>query len=434
MEIYHEGARSLPVVQQVDVLVAGGGPSGVAAATAAARAGQNTLMIERYGFCGGMATAGMSGAICGLFTSGKSAPLRQLVHGFAGEFYHHLQKRGAVSAPFPFGATALVVHDPQVWKEIADDLLADSGVKVLFHTQMTDVVMQDGELKGVIIENKSGRQVILAKRFVDATGDGDLCVKAGVPHTLGRNGMVQYPTMVFRMNQVDIARGIGHSMQQLEVWVEEAQRQGYTLPRRHIYLLPSPRPNEVMCNVTSILREDGRPIDATSAEDLTFAEQSGRRQIRQYERFLQRFVPGFEHAKINDVATQIGIRQSRTIVGQGKLTNDDVLLARKSPRSVAKSAWCIEAHNNDGIFMFYLDNDYYDIPYDTLLPQQVPNLITAGRTLCAEHEALASARVTAQCFLTGYAAGTAAALSLRQNRAFAGVDIAELCSIIEYSV
>ncbi|WP_413738421.1 FAD-dependent oxidoreductase [Sodalis sp. RH21] len=432
MMTYRENARALPVAWQVDVLVAGGGPSGVAAATAAARAGQDTMMIERYGFCGGMATAGMSGAICGLFTSGKSAPLRQLVHGFAGEFYHHLQTRGAVSAPFAFGETALVVHDPHVWKEIADDLLAESGAKVLFHTQMTDVVMENGRLKGVIIENKSGRQVILAKRFIDATGDGDLCVRAGVPHTVGRNGMVQYPTMVFRMNNVDIARGIGHPVSRLEAWVDEAQRQGYRLPRRHIYLLPSPRPNEVMCNVTSILRDDGMPIDATSAVDLTFAEQQGRRQIREYERFLQNFVPGFEQARINDVAAQIGIRQSRTIRGQATLTNDDVLNARKSQRSVAKSAWCIEAHNREGIYMFYLDNDYYDIPYDTLLPEHVPNLITAGRALCAEHEALASARVTAQCFLTGYAAGTAAALSLRQGVAFDRVDVAELQSIIEY--
>ncbi len=434
MTVFHENARDLPIACQVDVLVVGAGPSGVAAATAAARAGRDTMIIEHYGFCGGMATAGMSGAICGLFSSGKTGKPQQLVDGFAGEFYHLLKQRRAVSAPFPFGDTALVVHDPHVWKEIADDLLAESGVKVLFHTQMTEIIMEDGAVAGVIIENKSGRQVILAKRFIDATGDGDLCVKAGVPHTVGRNGMVQYPTMVFRMSNVDIPHGIGHPVPQLEAWVDEARRQGYHLPRRHIYLLPSPRPDEVMCNVTSILRDDGRPIDATNAGDLTWAEQRGRKQVREYERFLQNFVPGFEHARLNDVATQIGIRQSRTIVGQVTLTNDDVFHARKSQRSVAKSAWCIEAHNKDGIFMFYLDNDYYDIPYDTLLPESVPNLIAPGRILCAEHEALASARVTAQCFLTGYAAGTAASLSLKTSVPFDGVNVNELRSIIEYSM
>lgn len=431
MQIWHETANELPVTYDVDVLIVGGGPTGVAAATAAARAGEKTLLIERYGFCGGMATAGMSGAICGLFTSGKG-PHEQLVHGFAGEFYQHLKHRGAVSDPFPFGETCLVVHEPHTWKEIADDLLADSGAKVLFHTLATDVVMEGNQLRGVIIENKNGRQLITARRFIDATGDGDLCVKAGVPYTCGRNGMVQYPTMVFRMGNVDIARGIGHPVTQLETWVEAAQAKGFHLPRKHIYLLPSPRPGEVMCNVTSILRDDGRPIDATCAEDLTFAEQQGRKQVREYERFLRAWVPGFENAQLNDVAVQIGIRQSRTIEGQRCLTNDDVFQAKKSQRAVASSAWCIEAHGQDGIFMFYLDNDWYDIPYDTLLPEDVPNLITAGRTLCAEHEALASARVTAQCFLTGYAAGTAAYLSHRDCCAFDEIDVAELRSIIEY--
>lgn len=432
MQTYQECARVLPVIAEVDVLVAGGGPAGVAAATAAGRAGLNVLMIERYGFCGGMATAGMSGAVCGLFTSVKQGQPEQLVHGFAGEFYHHLQARHAVSDPFAFGATALVVHDPQVWKDIADDLLAASGARVLFHTLLTGVVMEDGRLSGVIIENKSGRQVIRAKRFVDATGDADLCVKAGVSHTVGRNGLVQYPTMVFRMSQVELPLGVSHSAPQMEAWIEQAERQGMRLPRKHIYLMPSPRPGEVMCNVTSILREDGRPIDATDAADLTWAEQQGRRQVREYERFLRRYVPGYAGAWLNDVAPQIGIRQSRTIVARGRLCNDDVFQARKSVRAVARSAWCIEAHGADGIFMFYLDDDYYDIPYDTLLPEVVPNLITAGRTLCAEHEALASARVTAQCFLTGYAAGWAAALSLRDHCAFKDIHVDELQSIIDY--
>ncbi|WP_170975472.1 FAD-dependent oxidoreductase [Martelella alba] len=431
MQLCHENARDIPISLTVDVLVVGGGPTGVAAATAAARAGERTLLIERYGFCGGMATAGMSGTICGLFTSGKG-PHEQLVHGFAGEFYHHLKQRGAVSDPFPFGKTELVVHEPHTWKEIADDLLAAAGVHILFHTLMTDVIMDENRLCGVIIENKTGRQCIAAQRFIDATGDGDVCAKAGVPYTLGRNGMVQYPSMVFRMAKVDIGRGIGHPVSQLESWVEQAQKQSYLLPRKHIYLLPSPRSGEVMCNVTSVLRDDGRPIDATQAEDLTFAELKGRKLVREYERFLRNFVPGFESAYLNDVAAQIGIRQSRTIQGRGRLSNEDVYQARKSRRNVASSAWCIEAHGPDGIFMFYLDNDFYDIPYDVLLPENIPNLITAGRTLCAEHEALASARVTAQCFLTGYAAGAAAHLSRRDDCSFADIDVDELRCLIEY--
>lgn len=426
--------QDIPVNYDAEVLVIGGGPAGVAAAVAAARSGRKTMLIESYGFCGGMAVAGMSGAICGLFTSTKTGKPEQLVHGFAGEFYHHLQLRGAASEPFPFGDTRIVMHEPFVWKEVADDLLAESGVRILYHTLCTDVIVEDGEIKGVVIENKNGRQIISALRFIDATGDADVCARADVPYTFGKDGVVQYPTMAFRMNNVDMPRAVSHPVPQLETWVQAADGNGYNLPRKHIYLLPSPRPNEVLCNVTAVLRPDGRSTNATSAEDITWAEQAGRKLVREYERFLRDKVPGFENARVNDVAAQIGIRQSRTVVCRGKLMNDDVFNAKKSTRSVAKSAWCIEAHGSDGIFMFYLDNDYYDIPYDTLVPLEYPNLITVGRSLCAEHEALASARVTAQCFLTGYAAGKAAAISHTHKIPFAQVEMAELLPQIAYRV
>ena len=416
----------LPLAHDVEVLVLGGGPAGVAAAVAAAREGRKTLLIERYGFCGGMATAGMSGAICGLYASRSSGEPEQLVHGFAGEFYHHLRLRGAVSKPFPFGNTRIVMHDPAVWKELADDLLAESGARLLYHTFFSDVIMDGDTIKAVIVENKKGRQIIAAQRFIDATGDADVCVKAGVPCTFGRDGKVQYMTMIFRMFGADVARACSHPVPQLEAWVAEADGKGYHLPRKHIYLLPSPRPGEVLCNVTSIVSPDGRQVYGTDPDDLTWAEVAGRKQVRGYERFLRDKVPGFENARLNDIATQIGIRQTRTVSCHVMLKNEDVFKARKSDRSVAQSAWCIEAHGADGIFLFYLDNDYYDIPYDTLVPVGVSNLITAGRTLCAEHEALASARVTAQCFLMGYAAGKAAEQTIHRRCAFADVDVASL--------
>lgn len=431
---YRDDARELAVSYEADVVVAGGGASGVAAAIGAARQGFRTLLLEKNGYCGGMATAGMSGTICGLFTSTSSGKPEQLVHGFADEFYKHLQARGGVTAPVPFGATALVVHDPHVWKETADDLLADQGVHVLFHTYVVDVIKDEQLIRGVIVENKNGRHVVMAKRFIDATGDGDLCARAKAPFVFGKNGVIQYPTMVFRMQRVNVKQALQHTGDQLETLILHAEREGYELPRKHIYLFPSPRPNEVVCNVTRISKQNGDPIDATKAEDLTVAELRGRKQVRAYERFLRQYVAGFEHAELNDVADEIGIRQSRTIVGRATLRNDDVFQARKSAHAVAQSAWCIEAHGRDGIFMFYLNDDYYEIPYETLLPQGIDNLITAGRTLSAEHEALASARVTAQCFLTGYAAGTAAGLSLKQNAHFQQVDIGELRKIIEYTL
>ena len=364
-----EAYEDLPIAYDVEVLVLGGGPSGVAAAVAAARSGMKVLMVEKNGFCGGMATAGMSGTICGLFTSCTQGKPEQMVFGFAGEFYHHLKLRRAISDPVPFGNTRLVVHEPFVWKEIADDLLAESGVQILFHTLCTDVIAKDGELKAVVIENKNGRQIISARRFIDATGDGDVCARAGIPFSFGKDGAVQYATMVFRMNHADTSRACSHAVSQLEDWVGKADGNGYRLPRKHIYLLPSPRPGEVLCNVTSVVRDDARPLYATRAEDMTWAEIEGRKQVREYERFLRDRVPGFENARLNDVAPEIGVRQSRTIACLGKLMNDDVITARKNNRSIAQSAWCIEAHGKDGIHLFYLDNDYYDIPYDALVPK-----------------------------------------------------------------
>jgi hypothetical protein len=381
-----------------------------------------------------MATAGMSGAICGLFASGREHRYEQLAHGFAGEFYHHLKLRGGAAQPVPFGETGIVVHDPLVWKEVADDLLGESGASILYHTLATDVVMDGDAIKAAVVENKGGRFLVGASRFVDATGDADVCFRAGVPTAFGRDGVVQYATMAFRMSGVDVPRACAHPPALVEEWIAAADGAGYVLPRKHIYLLASPRPGEVLCNATAVFKPGGAPLDATRAEDLTFGEIAGRRQVREYERFLRDRVPGFEKAFVNDTGVQIGIRQSRTITGLGRLANDDVFKARKSARSVAKSAWCIEAHGADGIFLFYLDNDYYDIPYDALVPERVANLITGGRALSAEHEALASARVTAQCFLTGYAAGHAAHLSLRDRKPFADVDVTELRSRIEYAV
>jgi hypothetical protein len=422
----------LPISYEVDVVVAGGGSAGVAAAVGAARLGQRVLMIEKYGFSGGMATAGMCGAICGLFSSSKSKTPVQLVNGFAGEFYNHMKSRNGVSKPVKFGYTAAPVHDPHVWIELADDLLTEAGVNILYHSYCVDVIKDGNYVEGVIVENKNGRHLVRAKQFIDATGDGDLAVWAGAPYVFGRNGTVQYATMAFRMNHVDVYEALSHSVDQIEEWANEAESDGYVLPRKRLFFLPSPRPGEIVCNVTKVAKANGDLIDATKAEDLTEGEILGRKQVRMYERFFRNYVPGFENAILNDVATQLGIRQSRTIVGRGILTNQDVYNCKKSSSSVAKSAWCIEAHGEDGVFLHFLDEDYYEIPYEALLPKNLENVITAGRTISAEHEALASARVTAQCFLTGYAAGTAAALAVRDGMAPYNIDVSELQNLINY--
>lgn len=418
------------IIYDVDVLVAGGGPAGVAAAVGAARRGKDTLLVEKNGYCGGMGT--INGAFCGYYTSAKEGPLTQLVHGFAGEFYDEMKQRGGIAEPYPFGDTYIVTNDHLVWRETADHLLEQSGARVLFHTMITDIIKKDGSIAEAVGQNKSGRFIIRAKRFIDATGDGDLCAGAGVPFTYGRDGVIQYATMMFRLSGVDVEKACSHSASQLEQWMEKAEEEGYRLPRKHIYVLPSPRPGEIVCNMTAVVKADGSLIDAVNAQDMTEGEILGRRQVREYERFLRNYVPGFETCVLTDVGNELGIRQSRTIRCLKTLTNEDVMNAVKCVHPVAKSAWCIEAHGKDGIFMYYFDNEYYEIPYESMIPVNVKHLITCGRAISAEHEALASARVTAQCFLTGYAAGCASSLSIDRDEDYEQLDFEDLRQLIDY--
>jgi hypothetical protein len=427
--------HGLPVVAEVDVCVVGGGAAGVAAAETAARHGRSTLLVERYGFCGGNAVAGLSGTICGLYLSSARAKNRpeQVVFGFADRFKRAMEAAGGLTPPQRYGRTWTQTHDPLVWREVADGLLAAQGVGVLFHCLVVGTVLEGDALTGVVLESKAGRGVVRARRLIDASGDADLVFRSGLGFSLGQDGTVQNPTMIFRLGGVDVARF-------LAFWGEdticppevtrrliEANESGaYDLPRAKIWLFATPRPHELLCNATRLIGRDGRMLDTTDPADLTEAELVGRRQVREYARFLRDHVPGCAASFVNDTGVQAGIRQSRSIEGVARLGNADVTGRTKRPDGIARSPWPIELHVGDKPKLEWLDDDFYEIPYDALLPAAGENLIVAGRCLSAEHEALASARVTAQCFSYGQAAGLAAALSLRSGRALRDISGAEV--------
>ena len=405
-----EPPRSIPIWAEVDLCIVGGGAAGIGAAIGAARAGiKNILVIERYGFCGGATVAGMSGTICGLFASGTGKP-DFITQGFSREFHDRLHERGGVADPWPFGKTFLSVHDPLAWKELADDYLLDSKVDVLYHTLFVDAVVRDRNVTHVILENKNGRGAIAARTFIDASGDADLVHRAHGDSVEGLNGVTQAPTMIFRMMNVDVPVAIRTGPEELEGKVKEARASGdYFLPRSHCYMFPSPRSNEYSCNMTRLdpPPDSGKKcLSGLDTNDLTYSEFEGRKIVREYERFLKNYIPGFENAVVNDVGTQIGIRQTRSIVGRATLKNEDVLKARKfGSEAVTRSAWPIENHTGGELRIVYLDNDYYEIPRASLVPEKLDNVWAAGRCFSAEHEALASARVTAQCLEMGFAAG-----------------------------
>lgn len=412
-----EPPRTIPIWADVDLCIVGGGAAGVGAAIGAVRAGiKKILIIERYGFCGGATVAGMSGTICGLWASGTGKP-DFVTQGFSREFHDKLHTRGGVADPWPFGKTYLSVHDPLAWKELADDYLLDAKIDVLYHTLFVDAVVRDRNITHVILENKNGRGAIAARTFIDASGDADLVHRAHGAFTEGNNGVTQAPTMIFRMMNVDVPRAILTGPEELEAKVKEAKATGdYHLPRSHCYMFPSPRENEYSCNMTRLdppSGSDRKCLTGLDTNDLTYAEFEGRKLVREYERFLQNYIPGFDHAVVNDAGTQIGIRQTRSIVGRATLKNQDVLQARKfGSDAVTRSSWPIEDHTSSEVRIVYLENDYYEIPRASLIPEKLDNVYAAGRCFSAEHEALASARVTAQCLEMGFAAGEMAAQAL----------------------
>jgi len=412
----------LPVLADVDVVVVGGGASGVAAATVAAESGLSVVLIERYGFCGGAAVAGMSGTICGMYlaTDKPGAP-EQVVYGFTERFRSQLAARGGLTEPQRYGKTFTSAHDPLVWRETADHLLREAGVQILFHTTVVGVLMDGDAHRGVVIESKAGRSKVLAKRTIDASGDAAVVARAGHQYFFGKDGVIQNPTMFFRIAGVDMDRFLDYYGEdticppKVSDAIADARARGFHLPRQKIWIFQTPRPNELMVNATRLTAPDGRMLNVIDPEDFTEAEISGRAQVREYARFLAEYVPGCENSYVVDTGVEAGIRQTRSIVGIQTLTNDDVVTARKRSDGIVRVPWPIELHSGERPKLHWILDDYYEVPYGTLVPETGENIIVAGRCLSAEHEALASARVTAQCFEYGHAAAVATALSLKNG-------------------
>lgn len=410
---------------QTDVLIVGGGAAGVAAAHTAARQGLKVLVLERYGFCGGGAVAGMSGTICGLYLAheDRSHAPQRLVHGFVDEFIHAMNERKGLTPPIRYGQTFTHVHDPHVWREAAEALLASQYVQVLYHTIVTDVLMDGSErIEGVIAYTKQGKLRVRAKITIDASGDADLVAMAGFPYRVGHEGQVQNPTMIFRLACVDVDRFLdayGEDSilpEDVTKLILAANADGrYKLPRAKVFLFPTPRPNELLCNCTRIVGADGRELNPLVARDLAEAEFEGRKQVREYERFFRDHLTGCEQAYLNDTGVQVGVRQTRQVTGTQLLTNNDVVVGAKRRDGIARSPWPIELHSGEKPRLSWLYEDYYEVPLGCFVPEVGESLLVAGRCLSAEHEAMASARVTAQCFSYGHAIGHAAALAIREN-------------------
>ncbi|MDP1954847.1 MAG: FAD-dependent oxidoreductase [Polaromonas sp.] len=430
-----EPARTLPVYGEFDVVVIGGGPAGLAASVSAAKRGARTLLVERYGFLGGMGTAGGVTNFAGLYGR-KNGEMRQLVHGVVDDLLERIDALGGLNQPQDgmLGRIRVRSYDVSAYKCAADQLLLSASVQLLFHAWAAAVVMDGQSIAALVVETKSGRQAIRAHSFIDCSGDADVAHFAGVPFELGDgHGSALFPSTMFRVGHVDAepalaAVGDFKAINELMLQSEARHPGRYQFPRQGAILRPQKNPAEWRANVTQIRNAQGKAMDATDARQLSEGELEGRRQIREYFRFLKTEVPGFEQSAIVDIAAQVGIRETRRITGTYALSGEDILSSARFDDVIGINAWPMEMHVDGNISWGFPRDEqraFNDLPWRMLLPQQVSNLLVAGRCASMTHEGQSAARASGGCFVMGQAAGTAAALRA-PGAAFADTDVPRL--------
>ena len=402
-----------------DVVVVGSGAAGSSAAIASARNGARTLLIEKLPFLGGNSTAVLD-TFYGFYTPGERA--RKVVAGIGDDVVAGLRTIGdVVERPNTYGAgtgiTYLAEHLKVVWEQLA----VDAGAQVLLHAFMQDVVVRDGRIDSLLVATKAGHITITPGVVIDASGDADVCHHAGFGYELaGTQSAAQTLTTTFCMANVDMDKRRAVGNEQLHALMREAAESGdYDLPRREGSDHVTPVDGMTATVMTRIDQVRPSPAgdfrNATDPEVLTAVEIEGRRQALEYVRFLIDEVPGYERASLVALSSQVGLRETRRVYGDYRLTRDDVLAACPFDDQIGLCGAPIEDHHGGagtGTNWEYLpDGKVVGIPLRTLIPRDGVNVLAAGRCFSAEHDAQASVRSMAQCMAMGQAAGTAAALA-----------------------
>ena len=405
---YIREENQTPVKGSFDVIVCGGGPTGIAAAIAAARRHKRVLIVEAYGFFGGMWTMGMVSPF--FDQENKGGICREIVSAI------DARKKSVQNGP------GMWVFDVEEMKLLLDEMIEKEQISILFHTQVVAPVLSGDTIQGVIVENKGGRSAYLAQIVIDCTGDGDVAARAGAPFQIGNErGAVQPMTLMFRISNHDYIQDYYNYPHYADNELihridDELARRGirdYDFNYRRPCVLKVPGAHTSICQSVHI-----RNRLSTDPEDLTQAELEGRREVQRLIRLL-RLLPQFEHVQLDVTGPHIGIRESRRIIGEYILSEDDIRQSRKFEDGICNTSYWVDIHQTDGVDQLHQEGSVlapdYQIPYRSLVPLKVEGLLVAGRCISGTEYAMASYRVTGDCVAMGQAAGVAAALCVERG-------------------